>query len=118
MKIEDVKQFVFEVAKGTGEYDGHETPDSVWEGLDDVGRLFLTDLVNAAEQRGIERAKAGVTMPGTTNPEEYLDWSTLDAEIAKERAERAKFFGGRYDEANGFQPLDKVSAYPKVDQAK
>lgn len=104
MKIEDVKQIVFEVAKGTGEYDGTETPDSVWEGLDEVQRLFLVDLVNACELRGVERAKAGAqarivrSAHGHSGPGVELDWSTLDAEILKEHAERARFFGCRYDD--------------------
>lgn len=93
MKAEDIKRLCFDAAAPIGDYDGTETPESVWEGLEPRERELLIRFARACEKHGIERAKALARVHNCDSCEggnhEPLDWSALDAEIAKENLERA-----------------------------
>lgn len=68
-----------------------EDAQRLWEGTDGArpwlelhpsDRVYFVEFARACEQHGIERARdVASTHEGST---EYINWSALDAEIAKE----------------------------------
>lgn len=81
MKAEDIKRLCFDAAAPIGDYNGTETPESVWEGLEPRERELLIRFARACEQHGIARTKAHAG-PHVYPSGEF--WRALDAEIAKE----------------------------------
>lgn len=82
MKVEDIERLWNESKHVNDPFDMPE-----WRLQSTNGRDLLERFARACEQHGIEKAKALAEVSesnGWHRVEPYIDWSTLDAKVAKE----------------------------------
>lgn len=85
MKAEDIERMYYRYTQF------RDAPTVPWSELSQHAKEAFASVCRACEQHGIERAKAGARLQDDPSRDDpyggefwFIDWSALDAEIAKE----------------------------------
>lgn len=86
MKPEDVARLLFEAGdiatQGVlGRTEPKGPPEVLWSGLSDNQRAVAIAFAELVQRETVAMCKEKLLMHGTTNPEEYADWSAVDAAL-------------------------------------